>query len=68
MSILEPNCFKRKCKHFLGVIQPDGNEMSEKVNCSAFLEGIPDEIAYGTNKHLVPHPDQKNKIVYERAK
>lgn len=61
-----PNCWKRRCKHFLGVIQPDGTEMTENVNCRAFPDGIPYEIAYGDNLHLKPHPDQDNDIVYER--
>jgi hypothetical protein len=61
-----PECFKRECRYFLGVIQPDGTEMTEDVNCDAFPEGIPSEISYGNNKHLVPFPGQKNKIVYKR--
>lgn len=64
--LLEPNCFKRHCKHFTGVSQPDGTELSERVVCKAFPDIIPDEIAYGSNLHLKPLPDQKNKIVYEK--
>jgi hypothetical protein len=64
--IPEPNCDKRKCIHYLGVIQPDGTELTEKVACRAFPNGIPSEIAYGRNKHLTVHPDQDNDIVYER--
>ncbi|KKM63590.1 hypothetical protein LCGC14_1509970 [marine sediment metagenome] len=66
--LLEPNCFKRKCKHYLGVIQPDGTEQTETNNCSAFLKGIPNEIAYGDNKHLKPLPNQENDIVFEKEK
>ena len=60
-----PNCYKRKCKHFRGVIQPDGTEITEKVACDAFPEGIPDSIAYGDKKHLKPIKGQKNNIVFE---
>ena len=68
-NIIEPNCFKRSCKHFLGVYSPnEDEEMGQVVNCTAFPKGIPDEIAYGINKHLVRHPDQDNDIVYEIKK
>jgi len=50
----EPRCYTRKCVHFIGVSQPDGTEMTERVICRAFPEGIPDEIAYGDNLHLEP--------------
>lgn len=64
--LLEPNCFKRKCKHYIGVIQPDGTERTEKNACEAFPDGIPTEISYGNNKHLTPLKNQKNNIVYEK--
>lgn len=64
----EPNCSIRNCKHFIGVSQPDGTEESEIVVCTAFPDGIPDEIAYGPNKHSVPLPGQKNDIVFEEGK
>jgi hypothetical protein len=60
-----PNCYKRRCRHFLGVIQPDGTEMTEVHSCEAFPDGIPGEISYGRNKHLRPLKDQKNDLVYE---
>ena len=63
-----PNCYKRKCKHFLGVSQYDGTEMSEVVYCKAFTNKIPEDIAYGKNKHLSPTEFQDNDIVYEREK
>ena len=65
--IAEPNCFKRKCKYFIGV-KNDGLEINERVYCKAFPDKIPYEIAYGNNKHNVPLPNQKNNIVYERSK
>lgn len=34
--------------------------------CNAFPEGIPDEIAYGDNLHLVPLENQGNDIVFEK--
>lgn len=64
--IAESNCSKRKCKHFLGVIQANGTEMTETVNCMAYPQGIPTELAYGCDKHLVVRPDQKNNFVFEK--
>lgn len=63
--VVEPNCSKRKCKHFIGVKQLDGTEQSEIVVCKAFPDGIPDEIAYGNNKHTKPLKGQGNDIVFE---
>ena len=51
--IREPNCFKRHCKFFIGVTN-DGDETTERVVCEAFPDGIPEEIAYGDNKHTGP--------------
>lgn len=61
----EPKCYTRDCKHFIGV---EGGccEDHEYVVCEAFPEGIPDEIAYGNNEHLIPFKGQTNKIVYEK--
>jgi len=53
--IAEPNCSKRRCVHFVGAYQPDGTEETETVNCRAFPEGIPFEIAYGDNDHTTPY-------------
>jgi hypothetical protein len=62
----DPTCWTRECKYYLGIIQPDGTEATEVNNCKAFPDGIPNEIAYGNNKHLEVFPDQKNDIVYEK--
>jgi hypothetical protein len=61
-----PNCYNRKCIHFMGISQPDGTELSESVVCKAFPYGIPMEIAYGDNKHFEPIERQGNDIVYEK--
>ena len=63
----EPKCWIRKCKYYLGVIQPDGTEATEVNNCEAFPDGIPEEITYGDNKHLKVLPNQKNDIIYEKV-
>ena len=63
----ESRCWTRRCKHFIGVSQPDGTELTERVVCKAFPDGIPDEIAYGDNLHLSPWGDD-NGIQFERAK
>lgn len=34
--------------------------------CSAFPDGIPDEIVTGENDHKTPLKDQKNPITFER--
>ena len=64
--LAEPKCFTRKCKHFKGIIQPDGTELTEVNYCKAFLEGIPYEIAFGDNLHKQPIEDQENDIVFEK--
>ncbi len=63
--IAEPNCHKRKCKHFIGV-KSDGLELNERVYCEAFPDKIPDKIAYGNNKHIIPLKNQENNIVYQK--
>jgi hypothetical protein len=65
--IPEPNCFARHCKHFIGVRNEDEGdqvEVNERPCCKAFPMGIPEEIAYGTNLHLTPYPDD-NGLQYE---
>lgn len=61
----EPNCFKRKCKNYLGIIQLDGKEITERNYCQAFPNGIPYKIAYGDNLHLEIWPGQENDILFE---
>lgn len=60
-----PKCDARHCVYYDGVSQPDGTEMTERVVCRAFPEGIPDEIAYGDNKHTAPFPGDHG-IRYKR--
>ena len=66
--LAEPKCYKRKCKHYLGVIQPDGTELTETNSCLAFPKGIPIEISYGNNKHTGPLSGQINSIVFGSIK
>lgn len=63
MQVLEPNCSKRKCKHFLGILQ-EALEPGVPY-CLAYPEGIPDDIAYGDDLHKVKRADQFTSIVYE---
>lgn len=63
-----PKCWKRKCKHFLGVKNDDDTEETERNYCEAFPDGIPHKIAYGRNKHDKPLPKQTNEIIYEKRK
>lgn len=60
-----PQCFKRRCRHFIGVKQPDRTEATEVVVCNAFPEGIPEVIAFGNDKHIQPFPGD-NGIQYEK--
>lgn len=62
----EPKCFKRHCMYYKGVAQPDGTEMTEVNVCEAFPQGIPDDIAYGPNRHLRVQPNQGNNIVFKK--
>lgn len=64
MTLGPPRCWERGCKHFIGVDQPDGPELSERVVCTAFPNGIPDEIAYGENLDIEPFPGD-NRIQFE---
>lgn len=60
--IREPRCSIRRCVHLLGV---DGEDEENQVCvCSAFPNGIPNEIAYGAELHLTPYPGD-NGIQYE---
>lgn len=50
-----PKCWKRDCKHYIGVKQDKGkdgeyDEGTERNVCKYFPDGIPDEIAYGKRK------------------
>jgi len=54
--IEEPRCWSRRCKHFVGIKQDAGDELSERCVCKAFPDGIPEGIAYGDNLHTKPYP------------
>ena len=62
-----PKCVERECKHFMGIIQPDGTEATEAPYCKAFPKGIPVKIAYGNNLHTNSFPGDKG-IQYEKRK
>ena len=61
----QPNCFSRDCKHYLG-IKNNGDETTERNYCKAFLDKIPDRIAYGDDLHLIIADDQDNNIIFEK--
>jgi hypothetical protein len=61
--IAEPECHKRNCRWYIG-IKNDGTEETERHYCAAFPDMIPDEIAYGDNKHIDPFPNDSG-IQYE---
>ena len=62
-------CYERQCKWYVGIIQPDGTEMTETNMCGAFAfpDGIPNEIAYGDDKHNIPLKKQAKPYVYEKS-
>ena len=61
-----PACFLRNCKHYIGVDQPDGTEMTERNVCSAYPNGIPNSITRGDDDHREIRQDQDTDIVFER--
>jgi hypothetical protein len=61
-----PRCYQRECKHLIGVKQDRMQESTERVVCVAFPDGIPDEIAYGSNPHTTPYPGDHG-IRYEKG-
>jgi len=63
-----PKCYERHCKNYLGVIQSDGTELTETNYCKAFPDGIPNDIAYGDNKHTGAIVGQENSFVFEKGK
>jgi hypothetical protein len=64
-ELAPPTCYLRHCKHYIGVEQPDGTELSELNVCEAFPLGIPQQIAYGKSKHLRVRKGQVGSIVFE---
>lgn len=65
MSLLEPECHKRRCIHFQGVRWLGEEEDSEVSYCTAFPSGIPEDIVTGKNLHLKPVKGD-NGILYEK--
>lgn len=64
----QPNCDKRKCRFFRGLKYLDGkSEDTEVVYCDAYPKGIPNDIAYGDDKHLTVREDQNNDITYKQS-
>ena len=62
--LIEPECNIRNCVHYQGVKRSDPEEEATEFNhCDAFPDGIPNEIAYGDNKHLKPLPGQNNETL-----
>lgn len=65
--LAECNCCKRQCKWYVGIIQPDGTELTEANMCGAFPNGIPDDIAYGDNLHNKQMKGQDKPYTYEKS-
>jgi hypothetical protein len=65
--LVEAECQKRECKHYIGIIQPDGTEETERHTCEAFPDRIPIEIVLGEDLHAKPLTGQGNDIVFEKG-
>lgn len=65
--IAEPKCFKRKCVHFIGVLQKNGKEQTEYLACRAYPNGIPEDIAFGDDLHKTVRKDQSNNLIYKKS-
>ncbi len=61
-------CFDRQCANFIGIVQDDGIEETERVVCKAYPNGIPPDIQSGEDLHAKVRPDQDNTIIYEKGK
>jgi len=65
-SLEECECFKKRCKHYSGMIQK--NDQPGWIHiCKAFPYGIPPEIWEGKDQHFKPLGDQRNNVVFEKA-
>lgn len=63
--LIEPvPCSKKGCRHYRGIIQPDGTEATERHVCAAFPAGVPVEIVRGENMHTAPYPGDRG-VRYE---
>jgi hypothetical protein len=65
MSLISANCYKRKCKWYEGVKQPEESELNEFHYCNAYPDGIPIAILSGDDLHSIVKPDQVGEYVYE---
>ena len=66
--IEEPTCYTRQCAFFEGVKWLGDGEHTEVAYCKAFPGGIPNDIAFGQNKHLKPVKGQDSDIVFKNYK
>ena len=66
--LMTSKCYERQCKYYIGIIQPDGTEMTETNMCGAFPDGIPEDIAYGDDKHDGVRKGQAKPYTYEKDK
>ncbi len=59
-----PRCFERGCKYYLGVKK--SGKMPYNY-CKAFPDGIPHDIAYGSNTHSKVQQGQVGDFVFEEG-
>jgi hypothetical protein len=63
MAMDKSKCEVRKCKHYKGTIV---NKSGIKVHyCNMFYEGIPEDISYGDNEHLIRDARQTRRGTFE---
>ena len=63
MQLDIPECYKRGCKYYLGV---KSDYFSVYNYCKAFPDGIPRDIAYGSNTHSEVQKGQVGDFVYQK--
>lgn len=68
--IRRPNCHYRQCIHYQGIVRlVEDDEGTEVPVCKAFPDnGIPPDIAFGSDLHMEVHILQDNTITYQRKK
>lgn len=62
--MIECKCGVRYCKYFRGTRLLGDKEI---YYCKVFKDGIPNDIAFGDNLHLLPIEGQDSKIVFGRG-
>ena len=63
--LTRPECLARNCVYWIGIEMKGDDESTERPYCRAYPDGIPEEIAYGNDKHLSLRGDEVEEVFYE---